>query len=105
MPYYTSYILEEITNLFLQQKTRTLDDAKVSTKEERDRFHNNLYRPPTADELNELRETEDLFQNNLFRMQVCVFRIKLFLFLLILNNVLSLEIVTLRVIPSRWSDI
>jgi len=61
---------EEIDNGDSKKKTRTSDDGKVSTKEERDRFHNNLYRPPTADELNELRETEDLFQNNLFRMQI-----------------------------------
>ena len=35
-------------------------------KEERDRFHSSLYRPPTVDdELNELRETEDLYENTI----------------------------------------
>ena len=29
-----------------------------------------LYEPPTADELNELKETENLFKSNLFRLQM-----------------------------------
>ena len=31
-----------------------------------------LYKPPTNEELQELKETETLFQSSLFRMQVCV---------------------------------
>lgn len=29
-----------------------------------------LYKPPTNDELNDLKETENLFRSNLFKMQV-----------------------------------
>ncbi len=31
---------------------------------------NELYKPPTAEEINQLKETENLFQSSLFRMQV-----------------------------------
>ena len=29
-----------------------------------------LYKPPTSEEINQLKETENLFQSSLFRMQV-----------------------------------
>lgn len=31
---------------------------------------NDLYKPPTVEELNQLRETETLFHSNLFRLQI-----------------------------------
>ena len=31
-----------------------------------------LYKPPTSDEINQLKETENLFQSSLLRMQVSV---------------------------------
>lgn len=38
-----------------------------------------LYRPPTREEINTLKETENLFKSSLFRMQV-----QLFIYLLLL---------------------
>jgi U3 small nucleolar RNA-associated protein 22 len=31
---------------------------------------NELYKPPTVEELNELKETQNLYNNNLFRLQI-----------------------------------
>lgn len=44
-------------------KTPPEKKAKISKKE--------LYRPPTNEELNQLKETENLFHSSLFRLQVC----------------------------------
>ena len=37
-------------------------------------YRDSLYRPPTSEEINSLKETENLFKSSLFRMQVCVLR-------------------------------
>ncbi len=47
----------------------------VDTNEEVDeapkkKFKNHLYKQPTVEELSDLRETENLFHSNIFRMQV-----------------------------------
>lgn len=34
-------------------------------------YKESLYRPPTSEEINALKETENLFKSSLFRMQVC----------------------------------
>ena len=44
------------------------DDDQIENQKKR--FKGSLYKPPTSSELNELRETENLFHSNLFRMQV-----------------------------------
>lgn len=45
-------------------------EKKILTAEEREQRQKSLYRVPTAEELSELRENENLFKNNLFRMQI-----------------------------------
>lgn len=47
------------------------DDEEVGTvSKKRKKIDKNLYKPPTADELNQLKETENLFHSNLFRLQI-----------------------------------
>ena len=48
--------------------TRRKDDGPPAKKTKTD-----LYRPPTSEELSQLKETENLFQSSLFRMQVGLF--------------------------------
>jgi len=45
-------------------------DKQVLSAEERERRKQSLYRIPTSEELTELRENENLYKNNLFRMQI-----------------------------------
>ena len=44
------------------------DNDQIENKKKK--FKGSLYKPPTSSELNELKETENLFHSNLFRMQV-----------------------------------
>jgi U3 small nucleolar RNA-associated protein 22 len=46
------------------------DDHEVKEENQRKKFKSHLLKPPSSNELNELRETENLFHSNLFRMQV-----------------------------------
>ncbi len=55
-----------------KQKNKKSESTEIASKEERERFKHSLYRPPTSEELNELKETENLYKNNLFRLQVRV---------------------------------
>lgn len=57
------------------------DDEQNEGEEEREeeegpvRYHENkqsLYRLPTGDEMRQLKETEQLFKSNLFRLQVLI---------------------------------
>ncbi|XP_014206566.1 nucleolar protein 6 [Copidosoma floridanum] len=53
------------------EKRRYIDqivDEHVPHKKEK--FEKHLYKPPTREEFNQLTETENLFQSNLFRLQV-----------------------------------
>ena len=43
---------------------------KVLTQDEREKRKTSIYRAPTNEELSELKENEDLYKNNIFRMQV-----------------------------------
>ncbi|XP_065071800.1 nucleolar protein 6-like [Rhopilema esculentum] len=58
------------SNGTIPEKKLKSEEKLVTSKEERERFQHSLYRPPTSDELNDLRETEDLYKNNIFRMQI-----------------------------------
>lgn len=44
-----------------------------------------LYRPPTREEINTLKETENLFKSSLFRMQVQLFIYSLLLFVVVIQ--------------------
>lgn len=51
-----------------RKKVTELDAETVSKK--RKKLESNLYKQPTVEELNQLRETENLFHSNLFRLQI-----------------------------------
>ena len=46
------------------------EDTNHEEQQRKKLKQSHLYKAPTADELNSLRETENLFHSNLFRMQV-----------------------------------
>lgn len=47
-----------------------LDNDDPQVENDKKRFKSSFYEAPTAEELNNLRETETLFHSNLFRMQI-----------------------------------
>lgn len=50
---------------------RHLSDEEIDTvPKKRKKTGKDLYKPPTADELNQLRETENLYHSNLFRLEI-----------------------------------
>lgn len=51
------------------QKKRTYEDIPVS-EHHKQKLKKDLYKQPTVDELNTLKETENLYNNNLFRLQI-----------------------------------
>ncbi|XP_015124315.1 nucleolar protein 6 [Diachasma alloeum] len=52
-------------------RKRPLDsEDSLQSKKKRIKKNNDLYKPPTAEELSQLRETENLFHSNLFRLQI-----------------------------------
>ena len=46
------------------------DDDDNSIPKKKKKLENDLYKAPTVDELNQLRETQNLFHSNLFRLQI-----------------------------------
>lgn len=57
--------------LVSDRKRRKVTNDSVDILEKKKRkLDNDLYKPPTAEELNQLRETENLFHSNLFRLQI-----------------------------------
>lgn len=56
-----------IMNREKKRKKMTDELTEVVTKK---KFKNGLYKQPTVEELNQLRETENLFHSNLFRLQI-----------------------------------
>ena len=52
------------------------EDDEFLEENPKKKFKSSLYKPPTSSELNELKETENLFHSNLFRMQVSVLVLK-----------------------------
>lgn len=46
------------------------DDENDAVPKKKNKIDKDLYKPPTADELNQLRETENLYHSNLFRLQI-----------------------------------
>lgn len=48
---------------------RKYEDIPVTEPQKR-KSKNNLYKPPTVEEINNLKETENLYNNNLFRLQI-----------------------------------
>lgn len=63
----------EIESLASKQKMKrkkVTDEITEVTSKKKKKFENSLYKQPTVEELNQLRETENLFHSNLFRLQI-----------------------------------
>lgn len=62
---------EDILNKpFSMKLKRKYEDIPTDAPKSKKKNKNDLYKPPTVEELNNLRETENLFNNNLFRLQI-----------------------------------
>lgn len=53
-----------------REKKRKEVSDELSEAVTKKKFKNGLYKQPTVEELNQLRETENLFHSNLFRLQI-----------------------------------
>ncbi|XP_012528322.1 nucleolar protein 6 [Monomorium pharaonis] len=53
-----------------KKKKKVTDELTEVMPKKKKKFENNLYKQPTVEELSQLRETENLFHSNLFRLQI-----------------------------------
>lgn len=53
-----------------EKKRKKVTDELTEAVIKKKKFKNDLYKQPTVEELNQLRETENLFHSNLFRLQI-----------------------------------
>ncbi|CAL1685523.1 unnamed protein product [Lasius platythorax] len=53
-----------------ERKRKKVTDELIEAVPKKKMFKNGLYKQPTVEELNQLRETENLFHSNLFRLQI-----------------------------------
>ncbi|XP_032663829.1 nucleolar protein 6 [Odontomachus brunneus] len=53
-----------------QKRKKVTDEITEVAPKKKKKFENSLYKQPTVEELNQLRETENLFHSNLFRLQI-----------------------------------
>ncbi|XP_076760517.1 nucleolar protein 6 Mat89Ba [Xylocopa sonorina] len=53
-----------------RKKRKVTDDSTEVLPKKKKKLQKDLYKPPTVEELNQLRETENLFHSNLFRLQI-----------------------------------
>lgn len=63
----------EIESLPLKEekkRKKVTDEITEVAPKKKKKFENSLYKQPTVEELNQLRETENLFHSNLFRLQI-----------------------------------
>lgn len=63
---------DEDSEIITKMQKRILEDDgdTVKPKKKKIRKENDLYKQPTVEELNQLRETENLYHSNLFRLQI-----------------------------------
>ena len=62
--------LKEQDSLVTVNKKRKVADSGSPPKRKKEKLEKNLYKQPTTEELSQLRETENLFHSNLFRLQI-----------------------------------
>ncbi|XP_076640818.1 nucleolar protein 6 Mat89Ba [Halictus rubicundus] len=63
--------IQEDTSITSDKKRKKVtDDITDATPGKKKKLHSELYKQPTVEELNQLRETENLFHSNLFRLQI-----------------------------------
>lgn len=53
-----------------EKKRKKVTDELIEAPKKKKKHENNLYKQPTVEELSQLRETENLFHSNLFRLQI-----------------------------------
>lgn len=53
-----------------KKRKKVTDELTEVLPKKKKKFENSLYKQPTAEELSQLRETENLFRSNLFRLQI-----------------------------------
>lgn len=53
-----------------KKRKKVTDELTEAVPKKKKKFENNLYKQPTVEELSQLRETENLFHSNLFRLQI-----------------------------------
>lgn len=53
-----------------EKKRKKVTDELNEVASKKKKFENSLYKQPTVEELSQLRETENLFHSNLFRLQI-----------------------------------
>ncbi|KZC04307.1 Nucleolar protein 6 [Dufourea novaeangliae] len=53
-----------------KKRKKVIDDITDTAPKKKKKFEKDLYKPPTVEELNQLKETENLFNSNLFRLQI-----------------------------------
>ncbi|RLU24256.1 hypothetical protein DMN91_004467 [Ooceraea biroi] len=62
--------LEPHTSSQEKKRKKVTDELTERVPKKRKKLEKNLYKQPTVEELNQLRETENLFHSNLFRLQI-----------------------------------
>ncbi|XP_077278515.1 nucleolar protein 6 Mat89Ba [Temnothorax americanus] len=53
-----------------KKRKKVTDELTEAVPKKKKKFENSLYKQPTVEELSQLRETENLFHSNLFRLQI-----------------------------------
>lgn len=53
-----------------EKKRKKVTDELIEAPKKKKKHESNLYKQPTVEELSQLRETENLFHSNLFRLQI-----------------------------------
>jgi len=53
-----------------KKRKKVTDELTETAPKKKKKFENSLYKQPTVEELSQLRETENLFHSNLFRLQI-----------------------------------
>jgi len=53
-----------------KKRKKITDELTETAPKKKKKFENSLYKQPTVEELSQLRETENLFHSNLFRLQI-----------------------------------
>lgn len=62
--------IEHLTENQEKKRKKVTDELTETTPKKKKKLEKNLYKQPTIEELSQLKETENLFHSNLFRLQI-----------------------------------
>ena len=62
--------IEHLTENQEKKRKKVTDELTETAPKKKKKLEKNLYKQPTIEELSQLRETENLFHSNLFRLQI-----------------------------------